>query len=288
MAVRLTDIPTLLVERVEAAHPEPALFSAAETDAWPSGILEHLLRRSVLRPTHRAEWILCPGCEWQCHKPVVVRTTSKGSKLLAFVACDEEPDHGRISVPLQSLTQYSATLLGMSAFMSELMKLGSPRSTAAGRSILLGTIKGRYGSRAVSVDLRAGRLMLHVGRQQESVTRVLRWIEGRLSMDMEHVRRLAGRKESAHGSKVYYLPDCTKRQARSRQTLARNQAIFREAKKRRVGTGESWTHIAHALAAMDLSKVGDRRVGAATMRRIITEMSRRERENSRSGRRQHK
>ena len=66
-------------------------------------------------------------------------------------------------------------------------------------------------------------------------------------------------------------------------TEARNNAILREAKKRRAATRESWTTIATAIAATDLSKTGDRRpVGATTVRRIITEMVRRERGNSRS------
>ena len=41
MAVRLTDIPALLVERVEAAHPAPAFFLLAE------GQVLHAMRISI-------------------------------------------------------------------------------------------------------------------------------------------------------------------------------------------------------------------------------------------------
>jgi hypothetical protein len=206
-----------------------------------------------------------------------VRVASKATEPLAFISCDEEPDHGRISVPLRSLTQYSATLAGMTAFISGLLKLGSPRSSAAG-VLPLGTIKGRHGPRQISVGLAAGRLMLQVGRQQESVVRVLRWAPAGLTIDMTHIQRLANRKEPVQRSRKAYRPDRTKQQEQSRMTEARNKAILREAKKRRAETRESWTTIATAIAATDLSKTGDRRpVSATTVRRIITEMVRRER-----------
>ena len=71
MAVRVTDIPAIILERIEVAHPAPALFSAAEIDDWPDGSLDHLRECGILQTAQRAEAIVCPGCSWQCHKPVV-------------------------------------------------------------------------------------------------------------------------------------------------------------------------------------------------------------------------
>jgi hypothetical protein len=127
--------------------------------------------------------------------------------------------------------------------------------------------------------------MLQVGQQQESVVRVLRWVGAGLSIDMAHFQRLANRKEPVQRSRMAYPPNRVRQQQRSRQTQARNKAIFREAKKRRADTGESWTGIATAIAATDLARAGQRgRVNSATVRRIITAMLSCERENIRPNR----
>jgi hypothetical protein len=114
MVVKPADIPVILAERIEVAYPAPALFSTAETDEWPTGILEHLRGCGILQQSHRTDSVVCPGCEWQCHKAVVVRSMSAAPRRQAYIICDEEPGHGRISVPLRSLVQYSATLAGVS------------------------------------------------------------------------------------------------------------------------------------------------------------------------------
>lgn len=215
----------------------------------------------------------------------MVRTASVHASTQAFITCNEEPGHGRISVPLLSLVQYGATLSGVCSFIAGQMQLGPPRSSAAGASFLMGTIKGRHGPRQVSVGLDAGRLMLHVGQQQESVVRVLLWVGVGLSIDKKHIQRLANRKDAVSWSHVSRPPDRTMRHKRRRSTGARHEAIFREAKSRHATHQGSWTAIATAIAATDLAKAEQgRRVSAATIRRIVTEKRRSERESSRSNR----
>ena len=125
--------------------------------------------------------------------------------------------------------------------------------------------------------------MLQVGRQFDSVIRVLRWAGPGLSIDMSHIRRLANRKGSVQRLRRVCPADRTQQQTRSRETQARNHAIFTEAKKQHSARGASWTAIADAIAATDLAKAGQRRrVSAGTVRRIIAEMRRCERENFRS------
>ena len=281
----MADIPGIIAERIEAAHPRPALFSAAETDDWPNGALDHLLEDGILQRAQRAEAVMCPGCDWQCHKPVIVRTLGAGPSRHAFIVCDEQPDHGRQPVTLRSLDQYSATIDGLSIFLADQMVYGPPRSSPHGASSLLGTIKGRHGLREVSISLSAGQILLSVGQQAKGVARILCWTGTRLSIDMAQIRRLANRKELPQRSRSTYLPDRTMQQERSRKTRIRHEAIFREAKKRHAEGGRSWTAIADAIAATDLS-MADRgvRLSAATVRRIITEMRRCERESSRSNR----
>ena len=283
MVISPSDIPAVLIERIEFAYPGPALFSATETDEWPPRILQHLVGRGILRPAPRANALCCPGCDLHYDKPVVVRTTKTGR--LAFIACDEEPDHGRVSVALQTLAQHTATLAGIAFFISELMALGPPRSSIGGAVFRLGTISGRHGRRDVSVGLDDGRLTIRVGRQRESVVRILRWTGDGATVDVAHIRRIASRKEKAETTRVEYLSDRSRQTARSRQTQIRNETIFREAKKRRADTSESWSAIAGAMAATRWVRAGEHRaVSAGTVRRIIVDMLRRERENLRSKR----
>ena len=116
MPITGADIASILVERIERSHPAPALFSSAETDEWPAAALDALLECGIVQQEDRAELVWCPGCEWQCHKNVVVRTSHALQGTEAFITCNEEPDHGRISVPPRSLVQYGATLSGVSRF----------------------------------------------------------------------------------------------------------------------------------------------------------------------------
>jgi hypothetical protein len=130
-----------------------------------------------------------------------------------------------------------------------------------------------------------GRLYLRVGQQLEDLISALSWTGTRLSVDMNHARRLAHRKEPARESKATRESDRTRQRARAHETQTRNEAIFREAKKQRSAKAASWSAIANAIAATELAKT-DRgsRLSAATVRRLITEARRRERENFRSNR----
>ena len=289
MAVTAADIARILGERIEGSHPAPALFSATETDEWPAQVLHVLLECGVLKPTNRAESVWCPGCERQCYKSVVVRTLGGRTPSAAFITCDEEPGHGRIAVPLPSLVQHAATLSGVCGFLAGQMQLGPPRSSAAGACFLLGTIKGRHGPRRITVDLDAGQVMLHVGQQHVSVVSVLRWSGVGLSIDKERIQRLANRKDAASWSRVSRPPDRTMRHKRARNTRARHEAIFREAKRRYAAQKDTWTAIATAIAATDLAKAEQgRRISAATIRRIVTLKRRRECESFRSNRKSRK
>ena len=60
MPVRARDIPTILVERIEAAHPAPASFGADETDDWPAKVLPTLLRQGVVAEDDRVDSVIIP------------------------------------------------------------------------------------------------------------------------------------------------------------------------------------------------------------------------------------
>lgn len=50
MAIKARDMPRILIERLEATHPAPALFDADDTDHWPPGVLLYLLDSKLILP----------------------------------------------------------------------------------------------------------------------------------------------------------------------------------------------------------------------------------------------
>ena len=133
--------------------------------------------------------------------------------------------------------------------------------------------------------LTLGRLMLQVGGEQEFAGPCLCSGSGTgLSIDRPHVQRLASRKEADQiaPSRCTGSDDAAEAGA---QHTGEARGDLREAKKRHAAGEGSWTAIATAIAATDLASAEQgRRLSAATVRRIITEMRRREREYFRSNR----
>ena len=167
-----TDLIAALLDRLGTAYPAPAMFSNDEIIDWPDGALDQLVKDGVARPTNRADSIVCPGCEWLCHKPVIVRSTGAG--LRAVIRCDEEPSHGPISVSLARLTRHEITVATIAATVARLLNLSAPKPSISGSIFGLGTINGRNGSRDVLLVAQDCSLLLVVGNQREPLAKFLR------------------------------------------------------------------------------------------------------------------
>ena len=226
---------------------------------------------------YRAESVWCPGCEWQCHKTVVVRTVGERTPSAAFITCDEEPDHGRISVPLRSLVQYAATLSGVSGFLPARWNLGRHDHRPPGRHSSWGPSRAGTGlvRSLLSLDARAA----DAAGGPTTGERGPRPALGRRRPIDRQGPYSASRQSQGGGIAVARVtarriePCGVSGRADAR---ARHEAIFREAKRRRRGaTEDSWTAIATAIAATDLAKAEQgRRLSAATVRRIVTKRRR--------------
>lgn len=277
MAIKDTDIPTILIERVEATNPAPAYFDRGETDEWPQDALPSLLRQGVLKEADRAEAITCPGCEWQCHRRVLVRRAGDLSR--ARIMCDEEPRHGWIPVDLRRLQRFETDLRTLALLVATELKVGAPKISRSGAIYALGEVKGRHGKRPALVGIEAGQLVLGVGEQRELMARILAWAPSGLVLDTKHVQRLIDRKDGKTTAGREYVADRSEQKRRADETRKRHAAIFREAKQRHT-RGAKWSHIADEIAGTELAPylTGD------TVRRIITELRRIERKNSRSKR----
>jgi hypothetical protein len=274
MAVKVADLPSIVLERIEAAFPEPAFFDALETESWPDGALRSLVDSRLLQRASRSTSVLCDGCELNCCKPIVVRISSTNRSVRAFVNCDEEPDLGRILVPLERLKRYRLTLAMLATFIRQALGISSPSFVEKSKSIRLGQIKGRYGFRQVWIQLDDERLKLRVGRQEGPIASLIRWEGGKICIDRAGTLRLANRKERVATPTSGNQPKGTKQRQRKRHKTARNGRILREAKRLRRGR-ISWIKISEQIAQMDFVKKGSGHslpITASTVRRIISAM----------------
>lgn len=99
------ELLVLVQERV-ARDKDLALFGADEIRLWPAGAHAALVAAGVLRRAEPAQVISCDGCERCCFKPVHVRNSPIHGCAIAFIACDEPEDYGRIRVELSRLERW--------------------------------------------------------------------------------------------------------------------------------------------------------------------------------------
>jgi hypothetical protein len=269
IAVRGGDIPSILVERIGFAHPAPACFTAMEARDWADGVFRYLVERRILYEASRTKSMVCPGCERDCHKPVVVRVLEGEARSKAFIQCDEEPALGRIPIAFEMLTRWHASRSSLGSFVSEALGFGQLSWSLADPSVTLGNIKGRYNRRTVALCQSEGRMTIQVGRQQESVVRLLRWKGAGMVIDKILLRRLANRKEPTGGGQRLPSPAGPSQEWLLRKAQ-RNREILRQADKLK-DEGLNWTQIAARIAQMPFIRdTADSFIDPSTIRRILS------------------
>ena len=275
LATGPTDPLRMVFERVASAHPAAATFDGLETKDWPEGALGMLLSLRLLTETGRASSITCPGCEAECHKPVVVRPFRGSSIPRAFVTCDEEPDYGRVPVSMFHVARFQSSFVSTAQFASRYLELMSAEQITGGR-ILLGVAKGRHGPRDVALVMRDRRLVVTIGDQVESLCRLLSWSDVGPTLDRGLLCRLSNRKERRE------IANATKASSRNSKSSGappqsrRNQEILRCATQLK-GSDANKTRIAEKIARMPfIAKPRNdlKRISAATVRRILANLMR--------------
>ncbi len=269
--IRAHDIPRVLIERLEAAHPEAAYFGADELEVWPDDVVPQLLADGMLKPSGRTSSADCDGCDWNCQKSIVVRKRPDGQAIKAFILCDEEPNLGRIPVDSERLKQFSFTFGGLNNFLRAALasRLANFRSLPSPR---LGVIKGRYGERYVALQFFDGVLNLLVGKQRDQINNLLKWNSG-LSIDTAHLRRMANRKELAAASARGYQKNREKQKMRAQETRARDAKIVQIARTL-LGQGRSRTDASKEIVKMDFVRKlhgPTMPISAERVRRILAE-----------------
>jgi hypothetical protein len=271
MTVPRSKIPEIVVERIEASHPARAHFLMTELECWPEEALSKLARCGLLQVSDHAKAVVCPGCDWQCHKRISTRKTGTG-QARPYIVCDEEPAHGVIFVGDHERARYHTSLLGLAKLIAALLGQEALTASASGAAFRLGTINGRHGAREVCLALVEGRLRLRVGQLSLPLVGFLSWDGDGFALDKKRLRQLAARKRPVGAVR-------NQQQQRTRATASRNRTILREAARLRALNGESWSNVSAAIARMDVAKSSSgRRLSPASVRRIITHLHRVERD----------
>ena len=247
MAIVETDLSRIIIERLEAHYPAPAIFAADEIAEWPDNVLPGLEALGFFQSAERAEVLICDGCHWYCSKPVVFRQQKAAAR--AFIVCDEEPDLGRIGVPIERLRQYRATLTLFAAFLRGSFELTSRAPLSAQPPLLLGRVNGRHGQQDVSLLLHDGSIVLQIGMHLNSVVEFLAFRQGRVTANRALLQKFADRKHRAGAARPRYQPDRAKQRKGTSETARRDRAISAEALRLRLETGKNFREISRELAA---------------------------------------
>jgi hypothetical protein len=264
--VRTAEIPGVVFERIADRSPHHAVFGADEISEWPDWVLVVLSVTGLFQETARAAQVFCNGCEWSCLKPIVVRTLPNGRKSRAFVACDEEPDQGRVEVPLERLKRYIATIDSAARLVGRSLGLKSSIHRAPDGSLAIGRVKGRHGYRVLSVEPRDGDLLLSAGGHRVSLSELVHLADRALAIDSQAIQRLVNRKTARSGPE--YAPLAERSKHGRRKKSKRDQQIRLEATRLK-SQNKNWsvTRISEHISRTPLAGG----ISAARVRRIIYE-----------------
>jgi len=246
MTINRLDVPRFLLERVKASYPAPAYFTAQEFVDWPHEALRSLQEQELVQSAGLADVWMCEGCHWCCFKPVIVKRQTWSRS--AFIVCDEEPDLGRIGVPLGQLQRYRSSISLLATFLRKEFNLAVRAQITPSPPILLGYTKGRHGKRSVSLLFDPQQLVVRVGDHSARVADFLTVVDGQLTADRALLRKLADRKQRSHASRPRYQPDRTIQRTKAKDTAQRDRAIRAEAHRIREQTGQPLSDIARDLA----------------------------------------
>ena len=163
---------------------------------WPSWMLTGAGSAELFQETSRATEVFCDGCEWGCLKTVIVRALPNG-QTRAFVACDEEPDLGRIAVAPERLKRYIATVDFAARFIARSLRIevfGQARSRCAPSSSAMSTAPT---AAAWSLSRSAkGNSYWQRGGHCIALGDFVHWDRRALTVDDRAIRRLINRKAS--------------------------------------------------------------------------------------------
>lgn len=251
-----------LLARVGARHGAAVFISGEELRQWPATAVGAMKAQTLLVPARPAVSVVCPGCEEDCVMPVQTIPRANGPAA-SFIVCDKRSDINRVSVSAARLSQWRCDAEAVCTFIAA--SLGLRRSDQAPTDsgvVPIGMATGK--TRSQLLCLRAdGELTLVAGDQAMPLADLVRFDDGRYSVDPSTIGRLA---DAATTADPRYTPSRARRETRKLDTQKMYDAwrkAYRDLKQRRPKMSDVW--YAQQISKLDIANDRD----AATIRKHL-------------------
>ncbi len=127
------------------------VFGADEIADWPLAATEIIKSSGLLERGQPAQALECRGCEENCYMPVTILPSENSLPSRAFITCDKRNDIGRVTVEMNSLTQWKITDEKLAKVLAKLLGFNQLKQNKSGRSWLIGTLE--YKKNNIPIEL---------------------------------------------------------------------------------------------------------------------------------------
>lgn len=239
-----------LCERISAEQGAITL-DWHDVQQWPDNALQTIINAGLIKPTVKAQSIICPGCEYACFSEVVFYGINQHKS--AFIVCDEpekQADMGRIRVDKQQLKQWQTSIRHFANAIARLLNFDPTQIKPTGAALKLGTLKGIHGRRWLTVINKP--LSIELNNAQILVDELLFFNGDELAIDKTRINELLNAKTKTPTKA--YQPSTTRREKRRSETAVMHQNWqdqYEYLKQRHPDKSKIW--IAGKIAKMDVA-----------------------------------
>ncbi len=129
----MSDSLAVIWERADAKEPR---FSGDEVAAWGDGLIERFADAGLVHQVENATSVVCDACAEGHIEDVTFIESPRRSPVRAYIHC---PEHGRVRVPLDGLTQWEVDFAGIASATARALELaGDVEEIVPGRVWFLG------------------------------------------------------------------------------------------------------------------------------------------------------
>jgi hypothetical protein len=220
---------------------------------WPEGLLDALLKASLLKQATPATTVECTGCYEHCFMPVHVLPVHNGQPGRAFIACDRRDDMGRVKIPFERLQQWQLSQVQLARWLS--LELGfktKPVGDNSSRVFKLGSLQGKKRLGVLELDFADGVLLKAAGHSLP-LFEAIAFDSDLPKVDRNTVLSMVDLQPSPEPSERYQ-PSIARREARKLDTQAMYKSWQKEYRKlKRTKPNKSDVWYSQQIAKMEIA-----------------------------------
>ena len=228
-----------LLARMGARHGAAVVVSTEELNEWPAAAVVALKSQSLLLKARPAQSVVCPGCEQECSMPVHTMLRAN-APTTSFVVCDKRSDINRVAIPPARLAQWRCDAQMVCGFVAASLGLVQTTVQPSEAGLLpVGMARGTKRTQMLCLRVQ-GHMMLVVGADGLPLADVIRFDDGRFTLDLAAIRQMVDATTTADPR---HTPSTAKREARKLETQAMYaawQKEYRALRIRRLNKSDVW------------------------------------------------